>query len=187
MVVGAVTAAAAVPLGVRAVDHIRQKIDAARLSGHEVTVWLLDGSTGTSLAVVLAVLLLAGVVYEVLPTVKWGRTLGKKLCGLEVRDIAGEVERNDLSSSPFDELVAAEPTVHDNAGLRGPVGLADDILIGRERPNGDRQVLYCAAILIRQQSDARQLVHKRSQGTVIAGERHCHLASYRRKRISPGR
>ncbi|MFF3360950.1 RDD family protein [Streptomyces misionensis] len=87
VVVGAVTAAAAVPLGVRAVDHIRQKIDAARLSGHEVTVWLLDGSTGTSLAVVLAVLLLAGVVYEVLPTVKWGRTLGKKLCGLEVRDI----------------------------------------------------------------------------------------------------
>ncbi|MFF5407943.1 RDD family protein [Streptomyces misionensis] len=87
VVVGAVTAAAAVPLGVRAVDHVREKTDAARLSGHEVTVWLLDGSTGTSLAVVLAVLLLAGVVYEVLPTVKWGRTLGKKLCGLEVRDI----------------------------------------------------------------------------------------------------
>ncbi|MGW3458773.1 RDD family protein [Streptomyces olivaceoviridis] len=87
LAIGAVTAAAAVPLGTRAVDHVQQKIDAARLSGHEVTVWLLDGTTGTSLGVVLAVLLLAGVLYEVLPTARWGRTLGKKLCGLEVRDI----------------------------------------------------------------------------------------------------
>ncbi|GAA3147555.1 RDD family protein [Streptomyces echinatus] len=87
LAVGAVTAAAAVPLGTRAVDHVQEKIDAARLSGHEVTVWLLDGTTGTSLGIILAVLLLAGVLYEVLPTVKWGRTLGKKLCGLEVRDI----------------------------------------------------------------------------------------------------
>ncbi|WP_318203292.1 RDD family protein [Streptomyces sp. SCL15-4] len=86
-VIGAVTAAAAVPLGTRAVDHVQRKIDAARLSGRQVTVWLVDGTTGTSLGIVLAVLLLAGVLYEVLPTVRWGRTLGKKLCGLEVRDI----------------------------------------------------------------------------------------------------
>ncbi|MET9447238.1 RDD family protein [Streptomyces cinerochromogenes] len=87
LAIGAITAAAAVPLGIRAVDHVQQKIDAARESGHEVTVWLLDGTTGTGLGIVLAVLLVAGVLYEVLPTVKWGRTLGKKLCGLEVRDI----------------------------------------------------------------------------------------------------
>jgi uncharacterized RDD family membrane protein YckC len=36
---------------------------------------------------VLAVLLVVGVLYEALPTAKWGRTLGKKLLGLEVRDI----------------------------------------------------------------------------------------------------
>ncbi|MEV6935783.1 RDD family protein [Streptomyces sp. NPDC051132] len=41
------------------------------------------------LGIVLAVLLLAGVLYEVLPTAKWGRTLGKRVCGLEVRDIEG--------------------------------------------------------------------------------------------------
>ncbi|MFI9806076.1 RDD family protein [Streptomyces sp. NPDC052301] len=87
LVLGAVTAVAAVPLGIKAVDHVQQKIDAAKLSGREVTVWLLDGTTGTSLGIVLAVLLLGGVLYEVLPTVKWGRTLGKKLCGLQVRDI----------------------------------------------------------------------------------------------------
>ncbi|RMB81209.1 RDD family protein [Streptomyces shenzhenensis] len=85
--VGAVTAVAAVPLGTRAADHIQEKIDAAKLSGRTVTVWLLDGTTGPYLAIVLAVFLLTGVLYEVLPTARWGRTLGKRLCGLEVRDI----------------------------------------------------------------------------------------------------
>ena len=41
------------------------------------------------LGIILAVLLLFGVVYEALPTAKWGRTLGKKALGLEVRDIEG--------------------------------------------------------------------------------------------------
>ncbi|CAL9549655.1 RDD family protein [Streptomyces sp. enrichment culture] len=89
VVLGGVTAVAAVPLGLEAVDHINAKIDAAKLSGETVTVWLLDGTTSVHLGIVLAVLLLAGVLYEVLPTVKWGRTLGKKLMGLEVRDIEG--------------------------------------------------------------------------------------------------
>ncbi|WP_281156116.1 RDD family protein, partial [Streptomyces sp. HYC2] len=89
VVLGGVTAVAAVPLGTKAIDHVNGKIDEARLSGRTVTVWLLDGTTATYLGVVLAVLLLFGVVYEVLPTAKWGRTLGKKLCGLEVRDIEG--------------------------------------------------------------------------------------------------
>ncbi|WP_431987226.1 RDD family protein [Streptomyces griseoflavus] len=89
LVVGAVTAAAAVPLGIAAMDHIDAKIEAAELSGRTVTVWLLDGTTAVHLGVVLAVLLLTGVLYEVLPTVKWGRTLGKKLLGLDVRDIEG--------------------------------------------------------------------------------------------------
>ncbi|MFE0348018.1 RDD family protein [Streptomyces griseoluteus] len=87
--IGAVTAAAAVPLGVRAVDHTQSKIEAARLSGRTVTVWLLDGTTGVSLALVLGVLLVFGVVYEVLPTARWGRTLGKRLCGIQVQDIEG--------------------------------------------------------------------------------------------------
>jgi uncharacterized RDD family membrane protein YckC len=89
VVLAAVTAVAAVPLGAKAVDHVEEKIDAAKLSGQTVTVWLLDGTTATCLGIVLAVLLLFGVVYEALPTAKWGRTLGKKLCGLQVRDIEG--------------------------------------------------------------------------------------------------
>ncbi|MFJ9250176.1 RDD family protein [Streptomyces sp. NPDC101776] len=87
VVLGAVTAVAAVPLGTRAVDHLDGKIDAAKLSGRTETVWLLDGTTGAYLGIVLAVILVFGVLYEALPTAKWGRTLGKKLCGLQVRGI----------------------------------------------------------------------------------------------------
>ncbi|MFJ4980557.1 RDD family protein [Streptomyces coeruleorubidus] len=89
LVLAGITAGAAVPLGIKAVDHVNGKIEEARLSGETVTVWLLDGTTSAYLGIVLAVLLLAGVVSEVLPTAKWGRTLGKKLMGLEVRDIEG--------------------------------------------------------------------------------------------------
>ncbi|MGW0813728.1 RDD family protein [Streptomyces viridiviolaceus] len=87
VVLAAVTSVAAVPLGTKAIDHVNDKIDAAELSGETVTVWLLDGTTATCLGIVLAVLLLCGVAYEALPTAKWGRTLGKRLLGLEVRDI----------------------------------------------------------------------------------------------------
>ncbi|MFF8971574.1 RDD family protein [Streptomyces sp. NPDC014995] len=89
LVLGAVTSAAAVPLGTRAVEHVNDKIDEAKLTGETVTVWLLDGTTSAYLGIVLAVLLVFGIVYEALPTAKWGRTLGKKLLGLEVRDIEG--------------------------------------------------------------------------------------------------
>ncbi|MEV3971021.1 RDD family protein [Streptomyces sp. NPDC050698] len=89
VVLAALTAVAAVPLGTKAVDHVNEKIDAAKLSGETVTVWLLDGTTSVCLGIILAVLLLAGVLCEVLPTARWGRTLGKKLTGLEVRDIEG--------------------------------------------------------------------------------------------------
>ncbi|GAA2421653.1 RDD family protein [Streptomyces coeruleofuscus] len=89
LVLAGITAVAAVPLGIKAVDHVNEKIEEAKLSGETVTVWLLDGTTSAYLGIVLAVLLLVGVVSEVLPTAKWGRTLGKKLMGLEVRDIEG--------------------------------------------------------------------------------------------------
>lgn len=87
VVLAAVTGVAAVPLGTRAMDHIDEKIDAAKLSGEKVTVWLLDGTTAVCFGGILAVLLVFGVLYDALPTAKWGRTLGKKLCGVEVRDI----------------------------------------------------------------------------------------------------
>ncbi|WP_406096523.1 RDD family protein [Streptomyces sp. NBC_01013] len=87
VVLGALVGAAAVPLVSRATDHVNEKIDAAKLSGETVTVWLLDSTTASLAGVVLAVFLVMGILLEALPTAKWGRTLGKKLCGLDVRDI----------------------------------------------------------------------------------------------------
>ncbi|MFG3406058.1 RDD family protein [Streptomyces sp. NPDC048142] len=87
LVLGAAVGAAAVPLATRALDHIDRKITAAKETGETVTVWLLDSTTGALLGALLAAFLLLGFLLEALPTAKWGRTLGKKLCGLDVRDI----------------------------------------------------------------------------------------------------
>ncbi|MFJ6443750.1 RDD family protein [Streptomyces sp. NPDC091649] len=87
LVLGAAVAAAAFPLATRALDHIDRKITAAKETGQTVTVWLLDSTTGAMLGALLAAFLLLGFLLEALPTAKWGRTLGKKLCGLDVRDI----------------------------------------------------------------------------------------------------
>ncbi|WP_327290951.1 RDD family protein [Streptomyces sp. NBC_01198] len=90
VVFAAVTGAAAVPLGSAAYQHAKDKVDAAKLTGETVKVWLLDATTGAELGAVLLVALLAGVLLEVLPTARWGRTLGKKLVGLKVLDIEAQ-------------------------------------------------------------------------------------------------
>ncbi|MFF4159668.1 RDD family protein [Streptomyces sp. NPDC001678] len=94
-VLGAVVGAVAVPLWAKSVEHIDAKVEQARQTGRTVTVWLLDGTTGTYLAIVLGVLLVAGLLYEALPTAKWGRTLGKKVFGVRVLDI----ESHDTAST----------------------------------------------------------------------------------------
>ncbi|NSC21929.1 RDD family protein, partial [Streptomyces albus subsp. chlorinus] len=85
----AVGAGAAFPFVGKAVDHIEAKVDAVEQAGVTQRVWLIDGTTGVYLAVVLGVLLAFGLLYEVLPTARWGRTLGKKLFGLSVANIEG--------------------------------------------------------------------------------------------------
>ncbi|MFE2673685.1 RDD family protein [Streptomyces hygroscopicus] len=79
--------AVAFPLWGKASDHIDEKVETAKQSGETVTVYLLDGTTGGYLGIVLGLLLVLGVVLEALPTAKWGLTLGKKLCGVRVLDI----------------------------------------------------------------------------------------------------
>ncbi|MFI6727216.1 RDD family protein [Streptomyces atratus] len=87
VVLAALVGAIGFPLVSRAMDHIDEKISAAKLSGETVTVWLVDSTTAGLFGGVLGAFLVLGVLLEALPTAKWGRTLGKKLCGLEVRDI----------------------------------------------------------------------------------------------------
>ncbi|MFF4169942.1 RDD family protein [Streptomyces sp. NPDC001744] len=87
VVLGGLVGAAALPLVTAALDHIEAKIEAARRSGTTVQVWLVDSTTSVQFGLALAALFVIGALYEALPTAKWGRTLGKKLCGIEVRDI----------------------------------------------------------------------------------------------------
>ncbi|MEU2075273.1 RDD family protein [Streptomyces sp. NPDC013489] len=87
LVLGALVGAAAFPFVTAALDHIDGKIEAAKQSGATVQVWLVDGTTSVQFGIALAAFFVIGVLYEALPTAKWGRTLGKKLCGIEVRDI----------------------------------------------------------------------------------------------------
>ncbi|HZX39797.1 MAG TPA: RDD family protein, partial [Streptomyces sp.] len=87
LLLGALVGAVAVPVLSQARAHVDEKIEAAKQSGETVTVWLVDSTTVGHLGIILGALLVLGVLYEALPTAKWGRTLGKKLCGLTVWDI----------------------------------------------------------------------------------------------------
>ncbi|WP_406058671.1 RDD family protein [Streptomyces sp. NBC_01077] len=87
VVLGALVGAASFPFVTAALDHINGKIEAAKESGVTVQVWLVDATTSVQFGIALAAFFVIGVLYEALPTAKWGRTLGKKLCGIEVRDI----------------------------------------------------------------------------------------------------
>lgn len=91
LIVFGVAGAVAFPFVGKATDHIDAKIDAAEQAGVTREIWLVDGTTGGYLALVLGTFLLFGLLYEALPTARWGRTLGKKLFGIRVLD----VERQD--------------------------------------------------------------------------------------------
>lgn len=88
----AVAGAVAFPFVGDAVAHVQDKMDAVRQAGRTEQVWLIDGTTGGYLAVVLGTLLLFGLLYEALPTWRWGCTLGKKLFGLRVLSLEGQGE-----------------------------------------------------------------------------------------------
>ncbi|MGW0858610.1 RDD family protein [Streptomyces sp. NPDC002690] len=90
VVLGALVGAVGLPLVTAAIDHMDAKIEAAKLSGRTVTVHLLDSTTAGQLGAVLATFLVVGFLLEALPTAKWGRTLGKKLLGIQVRDVESQ-------------------------------------------------------------------------------------------------
>jgi uncharacterized RDD family membrane protein YckC len=85
-------AAAAVAISVvdKARDHLRDKIDAIEQAGVTETVWLVDSTTGPYIAMVLGAYLVVGLLLEVVPTAIWGRTPGKRLCGIGVLDMSSQ-------------------------------------------------------------------------------------------------
>lgn len=84
LVYAGVATAVALPLVPGATAHLQAKVDAARVSGRTTTVWLFDGTIAGGLGLVLGAVLVFGVLYEALPTARWGRTPGKKLFGVRV-------------------------------------------------------------------------------------------------------
>ncbi|MFE9428095.1 RDD family protein [Kitasatospora sp. NPDC006697] len=84
----AVAAAVGVPLAAQTTAYLQQKLTQARalsqLTRREVDVWLIDGTVLGRVALLLGAVLLAGVLLEVVPTARTGRTLGKRLLGLRV-------------------------------------------------------------------------------------------------------
>ncbi|MCC9308549.1 RDD family protein [Kitasatospora sp. RB6PN24] len=84
----AVGTAVGLPLATQTSAYLQQKLDQARtvsqLTRREVDVWLVDGTVLGRVALLLGALLLAGLLLEVLPTARTGRTLGKRLLGLRV-------------------------------------------------------------------------------------------------------
>lgn len=84
LVLAGVATAVAWPLVPRVTAHVDAKVDAARGIGRHTTVWLLDATVTGYLGLVVTAVLLFGVLYEVLPTARWGRTPGKKLLGVRV-------------------------------------------------------------------------------------------------------
>ncbi|WP_079032389.1 RDD family protein [Streptomyces specialis] len=87
----AAAVAVALPLVGKARDHIDAQIEAAERAGVTERVWLVDGTTGGYLALVIGVFLGVTLLLEALPTAFWGRTPGKALFKLRVLD----VERQD--------------------------------------------------------------------------------------------
>lgn len=84
LAVGAGVAIAVVP---SALDHLRDKMQRVRYEGRTETVWLVDGTTVLAAVYVLAAVLVAMFVYEVIPTWLRGRSVGKTLFGLRVVDV----------------------------------------------------------------------------------------------------
>ncbi|GAA0667839.1 hypothetical protein GCM10010193_19500 [Kitasatospora atroaurantiaca] len=89
-VVAVAAAGAGLPLFASAMTHVQLKLDQARmasaLTGREVKVWVIDPVVLGKAGVLLAVLMLVGFLYEVLPTARTGQTFGKRLAGVRVVD-----------------------------------------------------------------------------------------------------
>ena len=119
-----VAAAAGVPLASSAMAHIDEKLDRATrtssLAGHQVQVWLVDGVVVGKAAALLAVLVLAGFLFEVLPTARTGQTFGKRVLGIRVVDAGAEAARGRRSSTSSSSRPSTSPS--GRTAARTPAG-----------------------------------------------------------------
>ncbi|KQV11697.1 MULTISPECIES: RDD family protein [unclassified Kitasatospora] len=85
-----VAVAAGVPMIGSVIAHIETKVDQAKAASvgqdGQVRVWLVDGLVLGRVGALLGILVLAALLYEVLPVARTGQTFGKRLVGIRVAD-----------------------------------------------------------------------------------------------------
>src|SRR5687768_11916077 len=79
---------------------------------------------------------------------------------LQVRNIAGQMKRENLPLALLSQLIAAQETFDDEAALRGAIPLPDNILIGTDAPGRKRQGRQTLLLVISQWADAAQLTNE---------------------------
>src|SRR5215204_1532229 len=92
---------------------------------------------------------------------------------LQVRNVAGNVEGDDLASTAGKELVAAGEAFKDRAALRGPVLIAKDVVVRPEISDRDRQRGDRALLVVQDGSDALQLSDQRVEMGIGWGQDRC--------------
>jgi hypothetical protein len=91
---------------------------------------------------------------------------------LEVGDVAGRVEGQDLSAPVVQQLVATDETRQDKAALARPVSGPNDVLPTLEVPNYHRQVHQCLLLLLREGRNTSKLADKTVSLRREVGLRH---------------
>ncbi|MFF4382322.1 RDD family protein [Kitasatospora sp. NPDC001547] len=95
-----VAVAAGIPLARSVTDHLRLKVDQARMASalarRQVQVWLVDDVVLGKIAVLIGILLFVSLLYEVLPVARTGQTFGKRLARIRVVDAAAPAARTRL-------------------------------------------------------------------------------------------
>jgi len=93
-----------------------------------------------------------------------------KMKALQVWNVTWNMERQDLPLSTGKHLVAEREPFEDRAALRGPVLIADDILIRLQGSHSYRQAEDRVPLVIREIDNALQLANERVQVVGRCGE-----------------
>src|SRR5690606_18121261 len=80
---------------------------------------------------------------------------------LEIREVARQVERDDLALALDCDLVGAGKAAQDQARPGGSVALTNDVLVGLDGHNLHRQLLEGMSLVIREREDALDLADHR--------------------------
>jgi hypothetical protein len=83
-----------------------------------------------------------------------------KVQALKVRNVACNVEREDLPLAVVGQFVAASETLHDKTRLRGAISLPNNVVISRDGSSAQGQSEEAALLLVRERSNAPQLPHE---------------------------